>query len=282
MKKKVILFLLLLVSTLSGCSTDENKNQIIFTKNKFKVDELGNVHIKGYVQGLSEGNYKANIDRDNQMIHLDNKGKFEIDNFILSDEQKVFPIGIETTKGEIVVGSVPLDTKRFTKALKENEYISPQQIADMYKSLSLSVANQEIISSEQNPFKMLEGIVFSDGSDKKNNRIRIFSFKSTSDFEVAKEYYLNKSKWLPQKDQFNDSQLLKSPFEKKDNDADNLEFRYDSLNLKKTQKILDDNPLYGSKLASNEEKKIILICENGIQNPQFYMYNQIISNLQNN
>ncbi|MBM7710550.1 hypothetical protein [Enterococcus xiangfangensis] len=283
MKKKVILFLLLfLVSTLSGCSNDERKNQIIFTKDKFKVDELGNVHIKGYISGMSEGNYKANIDRDNQNIYLNNKGKFEIDSFILSNEQKEFSIGVETPEGEIVVGSTPLDTKDFAKALKLKEYISPQQILDMYKDSSLSVENQEIIIPEQTPFKIREGIIFSDGSDKSNNEIRVFSFNTKADFKIAKEYYLNESKWLPSKEQFNISQLLQIPVKKKNSDISSLEFRYGSLDLKKMQEIFDRNPLYGSRIASNEEKKIILICENGIHNAQFNMYNQIIDTLESN
>lgn len=283
MKKKVILFLLLfLVNMLSGCSSDEKKNQIIFTKDKFKVDESGNVHISGYIPSMSKGDYNANIDRDNQTIYLDDKGRFEINSFVLSNEQKVFSIGVETTKGEIIVGSASLDTKEFTKALKVKEYISPQQIADIYRDLSLSVKNQEIITPEQSPFKIREGIIFSDGSNKINNKIRIFSFGTEADFKIAKEYYVNKSKWLPQEKQFEPSQLLKTPFEKMNSDIDSLELKYNPLDLKKMHKIFDDNPMYGSKIASNEEKKVILVCENGIHNAQFYLYNQIINNLESN
>lgn len=286
MKKKELLFILLFsVITLSGCSDTGKQNHIFFSKDKFKVDALGNVQIKGRVTGLSEGNYKANIDRENQTIHLDSEGKFELNTFILTDTQKVFPIGIETSKGEIVVGTASLDTKKFSKAIKSKETVYPNRIVDLYKKATLAVENERNILPEEYPFKFREGITFSNGTTEINNNITVFSFKNSSQYDIAKEYFLDKSE--PERIQMQSNlQLNSNPIEQnKDNEENG--FISDAivgeifLNYQKELEISKVNPLYHSKIAYYQEKKIIMICENGISDSQFALYKQIIENYQN-
>lgn len=286
MKKKKLLFVWLFsVITLSGCADTGKQHQVSFSKDKFKVDVLGNVQIKGKVSGLSEGNYKANIDRENVTIHLDNKGKFELNTFILNSTQKIFPIGIETPDGNIIVGSAPLDTEAFSDAMEAKETVFPDRIINLYKEATLAVENERNVAHEEYPFKFREGITFSDGTTKANNNITIFSFKKSSQYDIAKEYFLDKSKpdWI----QSQSSQQLNSDPLKPDKYNEDSSFISDAivgkifLNYQKEYEISKNNPLYHCKIAYYPEKKILMVSENGISNVQFAFYKQIIDNYQN-
>lgn len=286
MKKKELLYILLFsVITLSGCSDTGKQNQVSFSKDKFKVDALGNVQIKGKVSGLSEGNYKANIDRENNTIHLDNKGEFELNTFILNSAQEAFPIGIETPDGNIVVGTASLNTEEFSDAAESKETVFPNRIIDLYKEATLAVENERNVAHEEYPFKFRKGVTFSDGTTKSNNNITIFSFKKSSQYDNAKEYFLDKSE--PDLVQMQSNQQLNSDPLEPDKHNKDSSFISDAivgeifLNYQREYEISKVNPLYHSKIAYYQEKKIIMICENGISNAQFAFYKQVIDNYQN-
>jgi len=284
MKKKDFLFILFfLVITLTGCSSTEKEHHVFFTKDRFKVDASGSVEIKGRVSGLSKGNYKANIDRENQIIHLDSDGSFEVNSYIMNSDQKVFPIGIETPNGQIIVGSAPLDTKKFSKALKLEETVFTNRIIDLFKEATLSVENERDISSAEFPFKFREGIIFSDGTTKINNNTLILTFKKSSHFDIANEYFLYKSEHADVGDSLRiDSNPLQhnKPDEEEPFRGDSV-FEKILLNYQKDHKLSATNPLYNSKIVYYQKSKTIMICENGILDSQVALYKQILDHYKN-
>lgn len=286
MRKKVSLFMLLfVVFTLSGCSNAKNENHILFTKDRFKVDAAGNVQISGKVSRLSKGDYKANIDRENQIIHLDKNGEFTLDTFIVNSTQKIFPIGIETPDGEIIVESAQLDTDKFTKSLSLKQYTSPIDIVNSYKEATLSIESEREVSSEEFPFKFYEGITFSNGATKINDNITILSFEKDSHFDIAREYLITKLEEIQNDVQIN-GQLNNDPLKRNHSNTEDLVmnnevFKQILLNNEKERQFAEMNPLYHSKIACYQEKKIIMVCENGVSDSQFMLYKQIINNFKN-
>lgn len=280
MKKKGILFILFFLAiALTGCSNTEKKYHVYFSKEKFKVDVSGTVAIEGRVSGLSKGDYKANIDRENQIIHLDSSGKFEIDSFIRNSSQKIFPIGIETPSKQIIVGSASLDTKDFSKALELKNTVFPKEIVESFREATLTVENDRNIQAGEFPFKFWEGITFSDGTTKVNSNVKIFSFKKSTDFEKAKEFFSNESEQLKIQ---NDIQINRNLFQREISKEespliDDAVFKNILLNYEKEHEIAQGNPLYHSKVSYYQDKNIILVCENGISNTQFELYQQVIN-----
>lgn len=284
MKKKSILSVLLFGISISlvGCAYNRTDAAITFSQKEFTVSEGGLLNISGHTTGLKNGYYEANIDRENRKLYIDKEGNFSIDSYIIDDKQQSFPIGIALTSGEIIVNSAQLDTSLFTKSLENRAYVSPEKVVGLFKRATLSVFDEQKISEETLPFKFREGISFNDGSGNKNNLIRVFSFKNHSDFNDAKNYFINLSKSVLEKSMF-ESETDSSQKIGLTNGFQNQKMKFEDPESQLKQHLLLYKlyPLYGSRLASDRDYKVIVVSENGIQDPQFEMYRRIIETLGN-
>lgn len=282
MKKNYMLLAFpgIVVISLAGCALNQTEAMITFSQEKFKVDREGDLTVSGKINGLSKGYYEANVDRENTQLYVDKNGKFSIDTYIVSGNQESFPIGIATPAGEIIVNSAGLDTTDFVKAMEEQAYISPEKIIGLFKKATLPIVDERIIPKEAFPFKFKEGISFVDGSDRQNGIVRVFSYDEDSEFNIAKNYFLNLSSSVVEKkapdsieERARDLNSM-NDFPKK-----NIVFEDPAERLQRHIKLFKLYPLYGSRIASDRTRKVIVVAENGIQDPQFEMYRRIIETL---
>lgn len=266
---------------LSGCSQKSTDNKITFESDTYTVEDDGDIEIHGKVSGVTEGIYEANIDRYNDTIYIGKNGNFSIKANISNPDQTIFPLGIKVDDKNIVVGSVKIDTTLYSKAIELKEYISPNEVIALLKQATLTILNQITIDSDQFSFDFEEGVSFTGSNDISNNRVMIFSFKTQDDYSTAMKYFQYRIKNID-----DNSQLFISDQISEDDTNDVLHGRDYSIEgtkslFKKVISLYPEYPLLGGKVVSNWDKKIIMVCENGIKPPQLGVYQKIIENLAN-